>query len=130
MYFSSVSKILFCDLISCNLFLAKIMIFIPVNPMTMFPLLMIENNHNYLAIIGVYSSFSIQACERSQVTSEEHLHAARLTREEHKKRLGIQFGIQSQTHYFSCVDILKHHTTNTNCKLSGTVLCMFQNIKN
>ena len=42
-----------------ELSLAKIMSFIPVNPMTIFPLLTVENNHNYLVIIGVYSSYCI-----------------------------------------------------------------------
>ena len=49
----------FVTLFPVTFFIPKIMIFIPVNHMTIFLLLTIENNHNYLVIIGIYSSCSM-----------------------------------------------------------------------
>ena len=42
-----------------ELSIAKLMIFIPVKPITIFLLLTIENNHNYLVIRSVYRSCSM-----------------------------------------------------------------------
>ena len=56
---STVSTKLFCNHISCNFFLTKIVVFIHVNHMTIFPLLTIRNDHNYLLIMGVYSTCSM-----------------------------------------------------------------------